>query len=104
MGECEVVLGIDACPGGWVAVELRDGLFAGASIATGLRSLLQRPGADPGGVVAVDMPLGLLDTGWRRAGRGCGRRARPDEGQCLPGAAARGLAGGAVRGREPPLS
>ncbi|MGW8951722.1 DUF429 domain-containing protein [Streptomyces sp. NPDC055709] len=67
MGECEGVLGIDACPGGWVAVELRDGLFAGASIATGLRSLLQGPATGPGGVVAVDMPLGLLDTGWRRA-------------------------------------
>ncbi|MFJ6636179.1 DUF429 domain-containing protein [Streptomyces sp. NPDC091376] len=69
MGECEVVLGIDACPGGWVAVELRDGLFAGASIATGLRSLLRGPATGPGGVVAVDMPLGLLDTGWRRLSR-----------------------------------
>ncbi|MFE0188819.1 DUF429 domain-containing protein [Streptomyces sp. NPDC058989] len=61
------VLGVDACPGGWLAVELRDGRFAQARAVTTLRSLL--PVAAAGGVevVAVDMPLGLLDAGWRRA-------------------------------------
>lgn len=61
------VLGVDACPAGWLAVELHDGRFAEARVVTTLRSLL--PGAAAGGVavVAVDMPLGLLDTGWRRA-------------------------------------
>lgn len=71
------VLGVDACPAGWVAVELRDARFAGARLGTDLRSLLREAGeareAGIGGVaggaevVAVDMPLGLLDTGWRRA-------------------------------------
>ncbi|MFD5736590.1 DUF429 domain-containing protein [Streptomyces sioyaensis] len=61
------VLGVDACPGGWLTVELRDGCFAEARAVTTLRSLL--PVAASGGVavVAVDMPLGLLETGWRRA-------------------------------------
>lgn len=61
------VFGVDACPGGWLAVELRDGRFAGARVVTTLSSLL--PVAAVGGVavVAVDMPLGLLETGWRRA-------------------------------------
>ncbi|MFF7233547.1 DUF429 domain-containing protein [Streptomyces sioyaensis] len=61
------VLGADACPGGWLTVELRDGRFAEARAVTTLRSLL--PVAASGGVavVAVDMPLGLLETGWRRA-------------------------------------
>lgn len=55
------------CPGGWPAVELRDGGFAEARAVTNLRSLL--PVAVSGGVavVAVDMPLGLVETGWRRA-------------------------------------
>ncbi|MGW1894574.1 DUF429 domain-containing protein [Streptomyces sp. NPDC002004] len=67
------VLGVDACPAGWVAVELHDGRFAGARFATGLRALLHPAAPDgPGAVrevavVAVDMPLGLLDAGWRRA-------------------------------------
>ncbi|MFE7775881.1 DUF429 domain-containing protein [Streptomyces sp. NPDC057445] len=60
------VLGVDACPAGWVAVGLRDGRFAGARTDTDLRSLL-REGAERFEVVAVDMPLGLLDAGWRRA-------------------------------------
>ncbi|WP_274564731.1 DUF429 domain-containing protein [Streptomyces spiramyceticus] len=66
------VLGVDACTAGWVAVELRDARFAGARLATDLRSLLReaeeaRIGGGGVEVVAVDMPLGLLDTGWRRA-------------------------------------
>lgn len=70
------VLGVDACPAGWVAVELSDARFAGARLATDLRSLLREEGeageareAGTGAaeVVAVDMPLGLLDAGWRRA-------------------------------------
>lgn len=62
-----MVLGVDACPDGWLAVELRDGRFAQARAVTTLRSLLPSAVADGVAVVAVDMPLGLLDTGWRRA-------------------------------------
>lgn len=59
------VIGVDACPGGWVAVELRDGRFAGARLHAELRDITA--GIGHSAVVAVDMPLGLLDTGWRRA-------------------------------------
>jgi predicted RNase H-like nuclease len=75
------VLGVDACPTGWVAVELQDARFAGARLGTDLRSLLHEATGTGAGsgvgagtesgvgieVVAVDMPLGLLDTGWRLA-------------------------------------
>ncbi|TQK50130.1 putative RNase H-like nuclease [Streptomyces sp. SLBN-118] len=67
------VLGVDACPAGWVAVELRDGRFEGARLGADLRSLLREagePGTGAGSgieVVGVDIPLGLLDVGWRLA-------------------------------------
>ena len=80
------VVGVDACPSGWVAVTLRGGAFAGAETAGGLSDLLARVG--DAAVVAVDMPLGLLESG-RRARGGVGRRpagGAPLAG--LPGAAA----------------
>ncbi|GAA4900602.1 DUF429 domain-containing protein [Streptomyces coeruleoprunus] len=61
------VLGVDACPAGWLAIELHDGRFTAARVAATLRSLLPGGAAGDLAVVAVDMPLGLLDTGWRRA-------------------------------------
>ncbi|RNL73951.1 DUF429 domain-containing protein [Streptomyces sp. I6] len=58
-------------PGGWVSVALSDGRFDGARSGWSLRSPLAGAaggdGAGDAGVVAVDIPLGLLDTGWRRA-------------------------------------
>ncbi|TJZ54108.1 DUF429 domain-containing protein [Streptomyces piniterrae] len=61
------VLGVDACPAGWLAVRLHDGRFAEARVVATLRSLLAGAAAGSVAVVAVDMPLGLLDAGWRRA-------------------------------------
>ncbi|MFI1308061.1 DUF429 domain-containing protein [Streptomyces sioyaensis] len=61
------VLGVDACPAGWLAVGLHDGRFAEARAVTTLLSLLAGAAAGSVAVVAVDMPLGLLDAGWRRA-------------------------------------
>lgn len=58
------VLGIDACPGGWVAIELADGAFVRASFAVELRTLVD---ASTVGVIGVDMPLGLVAEGWRSA-------------------------------------
>jgi predicted RNase H-like nuclease len=58
------VIGIDACPGGWVAIELADGAFAGASFAAELGPLVT---ASRAAVIGVDMPLGLLTEGWRAA-------------------------------------
>jgi predicted RNase H-like nuclease len=70
------VTGVDACRRGWVAVSLaalspeaggpavtvRVGVSLGAALA---------PDLDPAGttVVGIDMPLGLLETGWREADR-----------------------------------
>lgn len=60
-----VILGVDAYKQGWVAVELSDGAYTDARFSEDLRALLDAaPGAE---VVAVDMPLGLLSEGWRKA-------------------------------------
>ena len=48
------VIGVDACKGGWVAVSLTDWTVSGVR-------------------VGIDMPLGLLEAGWREADR----QARP---------------------------
>jgi len=61
------VLGIDACPGGWVSVELRDGQFAAAHFEPRLSVLIRRMSAAV--VIAVDMPLGLMDSSERNADR-----------------------------------
>jgi predicted RNase H-like nuclease len=58
------VLGVDACPGGWVAVELAGGAFAGAAFGAELRALVEGAAAV---VVGVDIPLGLRADGWRAA-------------------------------------
>ncbi|MBV8930856.1 MAG: DUF429 domain-containing protein, partial [Mycobacteriaceae bacterium] len=58
------VLGVDACPRGWVGVSLRDGRFAGAQVGSSLQGLAAAAGA---AVVGIDMPLGLVDSGWREA-------------------------------------
>jgi predicted RNase H-like nuclease len=59
------VLGIDACRAGWVAIELRGGQYASARLHLDLVDLLSD--VDGRTTVGIDMPLGLLDTGWRAA-------------------------------------
>jgi predicted RNase H-like nuclease len=59
------VLGVDVWSKGWVGVELRDGRFAGARVGTDLLGLITDCGKLS--VIAVDIPLGLLDSGLRRA-------------------------------------
>ncbi|GAA2782711.1 DUF429 domain-containing protein [Kitasatospora paracochleata] len=59
------VLGVDGCRGGWVGIALVDGRFQRAWFERTLAELLGRvPEAE---VVAVDIPLGLLETGRRQA-------------------------------------
>lgn len=62
------VLGVDACPAGWVGVvldpTLRASVFVAADI-TGLVELVREHHDVP--VVAVDIPIGLPDTGGRLA-------------------------------------
>jgi predicted RNase H-like nuclease len=68
-GDCAT--GVDACAGGWVAVTLRPpaasdpaGLLTSTvAVAPTLDGLSLR------GVVGIDMPLGLLEDGWRAADR-----------------------------------
>ncbi|MFJ3803369.1 DUF429 domain-containing protein [Streptomyces sp. NPDC090088] len=60
------VLGIDACGKlGWVGIRLTDGAYAGSLVDVRLDALIAR--AATARVVAVDMPLGLVENGWRAA-------------------------------------
>lgn len=60
------VLGVDACgKQGWVGVRLADGAYAGTLVEVRLEALIARAGRVQ--VVAVDMPLGLVERGWRAA-------------------------------------
>jgi predicted RNase H-like nuclease len=58
-----LVVGVDAYRGGWVGVVLRDGAFAELREASTLVEL-ELAGAD---AVGLDMPLGFVTGGWRRA-------------------------------------
>jgi predicted RNase H-like nuclease len=70
------VTGVDACRRGWVAVSLaavspaEDGPAVTVRVGPSLGALLA-PDLDPAGttIVGIDMPLGLLETGWREADR-----------------------------------
>jgi predicted RNase H-like nuclease len=60
------VLGIDACgKQGWVGIRLTDGAYTGSLVAVSLDALIERAGAVE--TIAVDMPLGLVEEGWRAA-------------------------------------
>jgi predicted RNase H-like nuclease len=59
------VAGVDACRGGWVAVCLA-GILVTVRAGTSLSSLLASEGS---AIVGIDMPLGLLEMGWREADR-----------------------------------
>jgi predicted RNase H-like nuclease len=54
------VTGIDACKHGWVAVSLTEGSVANVSVGTSLAALRIE-----GQTTGIDMPLGLLESGWR---------------------------------------
>lgn len=69
-------IGIDGCPAGWVAAHAN-----GVTVAERLADLLSTLGVVAGrDIVAIDMPIGLMDTGTRacdhaaRAALGAGRR------------------------------
>jgi predicted RNase H-like nuclease len=59
------VVGVDACRGGWVAVALTDGVVSGLDTAASLGEVITGSAA----AVGIDMPLGLLESGWREADR-----------------------------------
>jgi predicted RNase H-like nuclease len=62
------VTGVDGCRDGWVGVDLDDGGSVTVRTAASLDELLA--GTEAQQVVGVDMPLGLLASGWRAADRG----------------------------------
>jgi predicted RNase H-like nuclease len=62
------VTGVDACRGGWVAVTMDGPGPAAVRVHETLTGLLG-PGRDTGTVTGIDMPLGLLASGWREADR-----------------------------------
>jgi predicted RNase H-like nuclease len=59
------VTGVDAWRRGWVAVRLEDGRLASVGTDMSLAALLR----DGAGITGIDMPLGLLESGWREADR-----------------------------------
>ncbi|KUM80985.1 DUF429 domain-containing protein [Streptomyces curacoi] len=60
------VLGIDACgKQGWAGIRLADGAYAGSLVGVRLDALIER--AAGVAAIAVDMPLGLVEQGWRAA-------------------------------------
>ncbi|WP_316758233.1 DUF429 domain-containing protein [Streptomyces herbicida] len=60
------VVGVDACgKQGWVGIGLSDGAYAGSLVEARLDTLIER--AAGARVIAVDMPLGLVEKGWRAA-------------------------------------
>ena len=63
--------GVDACRRGWVAVTLAGGSTAATVRVDAELAALLAPGpdGDDAGPVGIDMPLGLLESGWREADR-----------------------------------
>jgi predicted RNase H-like nuclease len=59
------VIGVDAYPLGWVAVELHDGTFARAFLASTLFEIVTH--SSGAAVIGVDIPLGMLPDRWRAA-------------------------------------
>jgi predicted RNase H-like nuclease len=66
------VTGVDACKRGWVAVTLQapGPVLACVRMHASLAGVLgDGPGSDPARIVGIDMPLGLVEVGWRDADR-----------------------------------
>ena len=73
------VTGVDACRGGWVTVSLEASPAPAVTVTSGacLAALLAPERHAAGAtVVGIDMPLGLLETGWRPPGTGVRRNGR----------------------------
>jgi predicted RNase H-like nuclease len=59
------VVGVDACAAGWIGIVLDHGVFAQAAVGARFRALLAA--VPVASIVAVDIPIGLPERGWRRA-------------------------------------
>jgi len=58
-------VGVDGCPGGWVAVELVDGHFRSALFRSAVLDILAAFATSV--AVGVDVPIGLPESGYRAA-------------------------------------
>jgi predicted RNase H-like nuclease len=56
---------VDACAAGWIGIVLHRGAFAQAAVGSRFHQLLAA--VPSGSIIAVDIPIGLPDRGWRRA-------------------------------------
>ena len=70
------VIGVDACRRGWVAVSLEVSRrphevprLVAVRMDGSLAGVLGQAERDPAQVVGIDMPLGMLESGWREADR-----------------------------------
>jgi predicted RNase H-like nuclease len=61
------VVGVDAWRGGWVAVVLEDGQVSDVRLSVTLDQIAD--GYPDAAAIGVDMPLGLVERGWRDADR-----------------------------------
>jgi predicted RNase H-like nuclease len=68
-------VGVDACRRGWVAVVLEDGRLTACWMAASLDEITNA--CPDAGAIGVDMPLGLLEHGWRQADRLAAARLGP---------------------------
>ena len=76
------VVGIDACRGEWLAVALEDGRFAGAMLVRTIAEALKR--YEDAGAVAVDIPVGIIETYGREADRAARRFIHPRGSSVFP--------------------
>ena len=61
------MLGVDACKAGWIGIALSQGALS-AYAAAGIDDLIEDASSDgPLAVIAIDIPIGLPDTGRRQA-------------------------------------
>jgi hypothetical protein len=61
------MLGVDACKSGWIGIALSEGMISAHS-AAGIVDLVGEAGSGgPLDVIAIDIPIGLPDTGRRQA-------------------------------------
>src|SRR5690606_21316450 len=70
----DAVVGVDGCPGGWIAVWYGDGGEPMVRVFPGFAALIGEFSGDA--TIAVDMPIGLPDFS-RRGGRGPEALVRP---------------------------
>ena len=94
-----VCIGVDGAKGGWVAVELREGVDAAFARARAFRTFAELVAAYPeAAVIAVDIPIGQRDPAARAAGDAAARAmVGPRRSSVFPTPARAVLAGGGLR-------